>query len=143
MNPLRYVLLPFALALAGCPSAAEPNVALKGQRYAVEIVRDPAGRERGLMFREHMDADRGMLFVFDDDEVRSFWMHNTRIPLDILYFDAHARFVSGQFRVPPCLSAQCPSYPSTGPARYVLELNAGVGQKLDLKPGDALKLPAL
>jgi uncharacterized membrane protein (UPF0127 family) len=132
-----------ALTLAGCPGGG-PEVALKGHHYEVEIVSDPAGRERGLMFRDRMDAAHGMLIVFDDDAPRYFWMKNTRIPLDILYFDKDGRFVSGQFGVPPCGSGgnNCPTYPSTGAARYVLELNAGVGKALALAPGDPITLPA-
>jgi uncharacterized membrane protein (UPF0127 family) len=145
MSPIRILLLiVFALALAGCPASNEPSVTLKGRRYAVEIMSDPAGHERGLMFREHLDPDRGMLFVFPDLAPRAFWMKNTRIPLDILYFDGDAKFVSAMYAAPPCVSGgnACPSYPSTAPARYVLELNAGIGRALDLKPGDALTLPA-
>lgn len=132
-----------AVALAGCPTS-EPTVALKGQRFIVEVMSDPAGHERGLMFRDHMDDDHGMLFVFPDLEPRAFWMKNTRIPLDILYFDADAKFVSAMYGAPPCLSGgnACPSYPSLAPARYVLELNAGVGKRLNLARGDALTLPA-
>ena len=132
-----------ALTLAGCPGGG-PSVTLKGHRYDVEIVSDNAGRERGLMFRDQMEADHGMLFVFDDDAPRYFWMKNTRIPLDILYFDKDGRFVSGQFGVSPCPYGgdNCPTYPSTGAARYVLELNAGVGKALTLAPGDKLTLPS-
>lgn len=135
------VFLPLAFTLSGCP-ASEPTVTLKGHRYAVEIVNDEPGRERGLMFRDHLEDDRGMWFVFDDLAPRAFWMKNCRIGLDILFFDASYRFVSGAYRVPPCQAADCPSYPSAGPARYVLELNAGVGQKLALKPGDPITPPA-
>ena len=92
------------------------------------------------MFRENMPADHGMLFVFDDAQVRTFWMKNTHIPLDILYFDQNYKLVSAQQRVPPCLDSgnNCPGYPSEGAARYVLEVNAGMADKLGAKPGDVL-----
>jgi uncharacterized membrane protein (UPF0127 family) len=139
-------LLPLllCLVLAACPKApAEPVVKLAGQSFRVEIADDDAERSRGLMFRDRMDADRGMLFVFDDSAPRSFWMLNTRIPLDILYFDAQRRLVSLHSRVPPCGDARpCPTYPSRKAARYVLELNAGVAEQLGVRPGDSFSLTA-
>ena len=129
------------LGLGACAARASgPYVELKGHRYQVEIAADEASRERGLMFRESMPAEHGMLFVFDDTQVRTFWMKNTHIPLDILYFDQNYKLVSVQQRVPPCLDSgnNCPVYPSDGPAKYALELNAGTADKLGVKAGDAL-----
>ncbi|HTI96948.1 MAG TPA: DUF192 domain-containing protein [Rudaea sp.] len=130
-----------ALGLGACTARASgPYVELDGHRFQIEIAADEASRERGLMFRESMPADHGMLFVFDDAQVRTFWMKNTHIPLDILYFDQNYKLVSAQQRVPPCLNSgnNCPGYPSEGAAQYVLELNAGMADKLGIKPGDAL-----
>lgn len=128
------------LPLAGCAQSG-PEVTLKGQTYSVEIADDDAERTRGLMFRRELPAGNGMLFVFQSAEPQAFWMHNCYIPLDILYFDANAKFVNGHYNVPPCNSNQCPNYPSTGAARYVLELGGNVGRALALKPGDPLTLP--
>lgn len=129
------------LGLSACVARASgPYVELDGHRFQIEIAADDAARERGLMFRESMPADHGMLFVFDDAQVRTFWMKNTHIPLDILYFDKNYKLVSMQQRVPSCLNSggNCPVYPSEGPAQYVLELNAGTADRLGVKPGDAL-----
>lgn len=139
---LRIVIfLVLITVIAGCANL--PTVQLKGQTFKVDLARNDADRAKGLMFRTEMADDHGMLFVFPNEAPRSFWMKNTKIPLDILYFDADARFVSGQFNVPTCAGGdRCPSYPSDGPAKYVLELNAGVGKRLDLKSGDVLTVPA-
>jgi uncharacterized membrane protein (UPF0127 family) len=129
------------LGLGACAAhASGPYVELDGHRFQIEIAADDAARERGLMFRENMSADHGMLFVFDDAQVRTFWMKNTHIALDILYFDQNYKLVSVQQRVPPCLGSgnNCPVYPSEGAAQYVLELNAGLASKLGVKPGDVL-----
>jgi uncharacterized membrane protein (UPF0127 family) len=123
--------------LAACAKSG-PYVELKGQRYTVEIAADDAARAHGLMDRTQMDADHGMLFVFDDDAMRAFWMKNTKIPLDMLFFDADRRLVSVQPNVPPCVSDPCPAYSSGAPARYVLELDAGQAAKLGLTSGDEL-----
>jgi hypothetical protein len=131
----------FAASLAACSARATgPSVELKGQRFDVEIADTEAARERGLMFRDSMPADHGMLFLFDDSAVRTFWMKNCQMPLDILYFDEKYNLVSTQQRVPACRSDPCPVYPSEGAAKYVLELNAGTADKLGVKAGDALKV---
>ena len=92
------------------------------------------------MFRDAMDADRGMLFIHDTQEPQAYWMKNTKIALDILYFDNDHKLVSQQRDVPPCsLGDACPPYPSNAPARYVLELNAGQAEKLKLQDGALLK----
>ena len=81
-----------------------------------------------------------MLFIFPGETMRSFWMKNTRIPLDIFYFDDELKLVNVVRNAKPCRTRTCPSYPSTGPARYVLELNAGLAAELGVEPGDELKL---
>ncbi|HJR72511.1 MAG TPA: DUF192 domain-containing protein [Luteimonas sp.] len=138
-------LLFAALLLSGCASANSPWVELGGQRYTVEIADDDPERARGLMFREQMAPDHGMLFIHDAQEPLAYWMKNTKIPLDILYFDNDLKLVSRQVDVPPCtLGDNCPNYPSEGPARYVLELNAGEAARLKLQDGAVLKLsPAI
>jgi len=129
----------FAVASTACSvHAAGPTVELKGKRFDVEIADNQEARARGLMFRDSMPADHGMLFIFESPYVQTFWMKNTRIPLDILYFDSNYKLVSVQERVPPCRSDPCAQYPSTGPAQYVLELNSGMAEKLGAKPGDVL-----
>ena len=129
-----------ALLLSGCASGNSEWVELAGERYAVEVADDDAERARGLMFRDAMPADSGMLFIHDSEEPQAYWMKNTRIPLDILYFDSGRRLVSQQRDVPPCaLGDRCPPYPSDAPARYVLELNAGEAARLKLENGAELK----
>jgi uncharacterized membrane protein (UPF0127 family) len=140
MNLFRLLVLVSAFALGGCASAGGHWVELGGQRYQVELAQDDATRARGLMFRDEMAADHGMLFIHEREEPQAYWMKNTKIALDILYFDSQRRLVSQQRDVPPCtLGDGCPPYPSTAPARYVLELNAGQANRLQLKDGTELK----
>ena len=127
------------LALSAC-EASEPWVEAGGQRFFVEIAADDATRAQGLMFRDHMDEDRGMFFLFRREEPRSFWMMNTRIPLDIIYLDRELRIVSIAENARPCRRAPCPAYPSRGPAQFVLEVNAGQAAALGLAPGDQLRV---
>lgn len=143
----RYLLAALALATAGLASLAHAArdsawVELKGQRFQVEIADTDAARAQGLMQRTHLDDDAGMLFIFPDEQVRAFWMKNTLIPLDILYFDGAGELVSARLGAPPCTTVRCPGYASRGPARYVLELNGGRASALDLQPGDRLHIHA-
>lgn len=127
--------------MLGCASTDADWVELRGERYVVEIADDDASRAQGLMFRDRLAPGHGMLFIHDVEEVQAFWMKNTRIPLDILYFDAQLRLVSMSPRTPPCTAGnRCPLYPSAGPAQYTLEINAGEAARLGVQPGDALRL---
>lgn len=138
----RAVLLSLLVTLLVGTSACATGpsyVELKGQRFTVEIADDPDEQALGLMFRRSMEPDHGMLFIFPTEAPRSFWMKNTRIPLDIIYFSKELELVS-YVTARPCRTEACPGYPSEGPAMYVLELNAGKGSELGLAPGDRLEL---
>lgn len=134
-----------ASLLSGCASAGGSWVGLGKQRYVVELADDDAERARGLMFRDAMEPDHGMLFIHDSEEPQAYWMKNTRIALDILYFDGARKLVAQQRNVPPCtLGDRCPPYPSNAPARFVLELNAGQAERLGLEDGAELRFgPAI
>lgn len=137
---MRNVCLALAALICTACMAQEPHVVLKGERFSVELAHTVDEQALGLMFREEMADDHGMLFVFPVEGMRSFWMKNTRIPLDIFYFDADLKLVSVAENARPCKTRRCPSYPSKGPARYVLELNAGKAKELGVKPGDTLEM---
>jgi uncharacterized membrane protein (UPF0127 family) len=130
------VLAPaFLLALGGCASGGN-WVELGGHRYSVEVADNDEERTRGLMFRDQLAEGHGMLFIHDEEGPQAYWMKNTRIPLDILYFDNARKLVSQKRDVPPCtLGDACPPYPSDAPARYVLELNAGEAARIGLADG--------
>jgi len=135
-------LLLCVLMLITCTACAsgEPSVELGGKTFAVEIADTREKQALGLMFRDSMPDDQGMLFIFPNQAPRSFWMKNTRIPLDIMYFDKELKMVSISADTPPCKITRCPSYPSKAPAMYVLELNAGAAKKLGVGEGDKLTL---
>ncbi len=130
------------LVLITCAACASngSSVELGGKTFVVEIADTSEKQALGLMFRDSMEADQGMLFIFPKEVPRSFWMKNTRIPLDIMYFDKELTMVSISADTPPCKVRRCPSYPSEGPAMYVLELNAGMAKTLGVGVGDKLTL---
>jgi len=133
-------LFALVLACSSCASASGPWVALGGHRYSVEVTTTEAERARGLMFRDELPAGHGMLFIHEEEGPLAYWMKNTRIPLDILFFDRARHLVSQQRDVPPCdLGDACPPYPSDAPAIYVLELNAGEAERLQLQNGATIE----
>ncbi len=108
-------------------------------KMKVEIADSPAEQEKGLMFRKSLGKDRGMLFVFPDEQVRSFWMKNTLIPLSIAYIDAEGRIIDVQEM--KALDDQPPHYVSAEPAKYALEANKGFFEQRKVKVGNRVELP--
>ena len=91
------------------------------------------------MWRDRLDSDAGMLFVFGDETVRTFWMKNTPLPLDIIFIDAGGRVVNVAQATTPYSESPIRS---AGPARYVLEVNAGFARRHGIGPGSRVTLPA-
>jgi uncharacterized membrane protein (UPF0127 family) len=137
---MRFLLCVLMLVACTACASGEPRVELGGETFKVEIADTAEKQALGLMFRDSMPDDEGMIFIFPNEAPRSFWMKNTRIPLDIMYFDKDLKMVSISADTPPCRVSRCPSYPSTGPAMYVLELNAGKASELGVGPGDVLTI---
>jgi uncharacterized protein len=105
----------------------------------VEIADDTPEQMRGLMYRTALAEDRGMLFVFDEEQELSFWMKNTLIPLSIAFVDSEGRIVDIQDMKP--LDDDPPHYVSAEPARYALEVNRGFFEERGIKVGDSAELP--
>lgn len=95
-------------------------------------------RAQGLMFREKINEDQAMLFVFEEEDVHSFWMKNMHFAIDILWLDSQRRIVHIENSVPPCTKDPCPSYMPSAPAAFVLEVQAGFVQKHGLRQYDRL-----
>ena len=137
---MRILLLAIFLVLCSACLAREPSVVLKGERFTVELAETQEKQALGLMFRDSLPENHGMLFLFPAESRRNFHMKNTRIPLDIMFFGADLELVSVAENARPCRTRRCPTYSSEGPAKYVLELNAGKAAELGLRPGDPLEL---
>ena len=105
----------------------------------VEIADNIYEQTRGLMYRTALGEDRGMLFVFRDEEVRSFWMRDTLIPLSIAYIDPGGRITDILDMKP--LDDKPPHYVSSEPVQYALEVNQGFFEERGVKVGDHAELP--
>ncbi|MBV2168102.1 MAG: DUF192 domain-containing protein [Bdellovibrio sp.] len=133
----------FLLTSAHAGEFKTRKIKLGPKTLVVEIAETPAQHERGLMFRESLGPDEGMLFIFKNEETRFFWMKNTLIDLSIGYFDKSGTLVdiqemkSGKGIPEPQLA----SYPSAKPAKYALEMNKGWFDKNRIKIGSRLKFP--
>ena len=114
------------------------QISLGGHVFELEIAATPEERARGLMHRESLPQDAGMLFIFSQESTLNFWMKNTLIPLDILYIDSMGVVVDiqtmeTQIGAP---TSELRTYPSAAPAQYALEINAGLAAALGFEVED-------
>jgi uncharacterized protein len=126
-------------ALAASPAATPVCVAPDGVRIRLELASSEEERMLGLMFRDQLAADGGMLFIFDHDDRYPFWMKDTYIALDLVWLDKGGQVVEVRPGVQPCKSDPCPSYAPLKPGRAVLEVNAGYAGQHGLAPGAQLR----
>ncbi len=112
------------VAQAGLPVIEVEITNASGALYKVsaEVASTAQQHEAGLMNRESIAADSGMLFVFGDEQVRNFWMKNTLISLDVIFMDADKKIINIKQNAEPLSTAP---FASAGPAKYVLEVNGG------------------
>ncbi len=111
-------------------------VIIGADTVVVEVARTPDERSQGLKDRDFLAAGAGMIFVFDDEEVRSFWMQDTYIPLDIAYLDANARIIDIQQMEPESTRL----YTSSGPAMFALEVPQGWFSQMEIEVGAQAKI---
>jgi uncharacterized membrane protein (UPF0127 family) len=155
-RPAKSGLLPRAALLgmvllavtAARADAGEPVVAPLSDRRPVcirdicfdaEIAVTAAERSRGLMHRDVLPKDRGMLFVFPEEGRHSFWMKNTKIELDIIFIAVDRRVVSISRRAQPCRKDPCGLYSPEGNAAYVLEIAGGLAAAYGFAAGDVVE----
>lgn len=143
---LRYrrgvpALLFFAVFLAGASGcSADPSPAelfIGSHRFTVEIADTEESRARGLMFRQSLPQQHGMLFVFPDDSRRSFWMRDTSIPLSIAFIRRDGVITEIYDMQPYSLEP----VNSVAEVRFALEVNQGEFRRLGIRPGDRVQLP--
>jgi uncharacterized protein len=139
---MRTAVVLLLLLVSGCDSAAAARVLLQpasGEPVPVdvEIAATPEARQLGLMYRERLDPGKGMLFVFPQLAPQSFWMKNTKIPLDILFIDDAGKIVRLHARTTPFSEA---GLPSGAPVRFVLEVPGGYCADVGIREGDTVRL---
>jgi uncharacterized membrane protein (UPF0127 family) len=147
LRRLRWLVAVAPLLAAGAAAAASVafeqsplTIAAAYDRFEfqVEMAVSPAQRSQGLMFRESLEEDRGMLFDFGEPQRATMWMRNTYVPLDMLFIDEHGRITQIAADAQPLSDAVIASRDQV---RAVLELKGGVSAKLGIKPGDRVIHP--
>jgi uncharacterized membrane protein (UPF0127 family) len=130
--------------LIGCQSSTQPNsnlpttrMTLGSKQFTIEIANTDSTREFGLMKRDSMPADHGMIFVFGDERPQAFWMKNTRIDLDIVFINNSGKVVS----IKQMQAYDLRSVPSDAPVRYAIELNLNAAADAGIKVGDHVDIP--
>jgi uncharacterized membrane protein (UPF0127 family) len=108
------------------------------KKITVEIADTHEKQLRGLMFRKSIPVDFGMLFVYDDEDIRGFWMKNTLVYLDLIFLDRNKQVVDMIVDVPPCKADPCETYVSEKKAKYVIELRGGRAKELNIKIADSV-----
>jgi uncharacterized membrane protein (UPF0127 family) len=119
------------------PTLPTTTMHLGNADFTIEIANTDPTREFGLMKRDDMAPTHGMIFVFGEEQPRSFWMKNTRFPLDILYLDSTGKIVS----IKQMKAYDLTAVPSDAPAKYAIELNFGTAKNYGIKVGDQVDIP--
>lgn len=109
--------------------------------FQVELATTPKELQFGLMYRKELADDQGMLFIFERPAIQSFWMKNTYIPLDIIFISDDWRIINIAENSGPCLLDPCTMYYSSGPAKYVLEIKAGLSKEKQIQVGNQVYWP--
>jgi len=136
---MRKVLFIFLLVfLISCTK--NDILEINNVKIDIEIAQTDYTRQQGLMFRKEMGKNQGMLFVFDEEKPRSFWMKNTYLALDIIFLDKDMKVVSIVEGMEPCKETECPTYESKVPTMYALEVNSGFVKENNIKEGMTAKL---
>lgn len=142
LRPLFLCLLALAYGCDKAPTAASGLATIQMQignnSFTLEVADNERDRKYGLMRRDSMPADHGMIFAFNREAPLSFWMRNTLIPLDILYLDHTGKIVSIKQMLPRVESG----VPSDEPAQFAIELNQGAAESAGAKVGQTLAIPS-
>ncbi len=125
-----------ALLLISPSCQAGNQVCVKSHCFNVELAQTRDEMIKGLQFRQELDKDSGMLFIFPQSYKMSFWMKDTLIPLDIIWLNYEKKIVHIAKSVQPCRVNPCPSYAPANNAMYVLEINSGLSEQYDFNVGD-------
>ena len=140
MTVIQVVITLGVLIGVACADSDGPAIEIDGSRFDVEIADTPEERSRGLSGRESLPDSSGMLFVYRQSRVPSFWMKDMLIPLDFVWIGEECSVVDLHTDVPPpapgTSSASLPTYRPGSPVKYVLEINAGKVGELGIEIGD-------
>ncbi len=135
------VIIAILAGVAACMHASEIRsipLYIDSHKFTIEVADNSELRARGLMFREKVADDGGMILAYTYEDILSIWMKNCKVHLDIVYINKHKQVVDIYHNVPPCKKEPCDSYPTRVAAQYVLELRANRAKEIGLEIGDTV-----
>ncbi len=136
----KQVLLFLLLAVVFISACTQQDyVLMNGSKVKVEIANSAQEKSIGLMHRPSLEQNAGMLFMFQDEEIRTFWMKNTLIPLDMIFISKGLKVVD-VIEAEPCREDPCALYTGNERAQYVLEVNRGYAREHHISIGSPVKL---
>lgn len=148
---LRFLSVSLLLLLAACQTRTEPSgedlrmrtlTMPTGEQIRAEVLIRPEEVMRGMMFRPSLPPDRGLLFIHRRPGRYSYWMHNVKVPLDIIWLDKDRNVVEVSLSTPPCQEqdpVKCPQYGGKVDSRFVLELAGGMAAKYNVAVGSRIE----
>ncbi len=119
------------------------EVVIGDQLIKAEVASTPEEKTRGLMERQNLGTNEGMLFVYDSEGLYAFWMKNTKIPLDMIWIDSEHKIVDIKRNAQPCTVLACPTHAPKTPALYILEVNGGWTETNSINPGEYVRFQLL
>ena len=118
-------------------------VKIKEKPFLMEIAKTSEERKLGLMYKESLDSNKGMIFIYNKEKKHPFWMKNTMIPLDIIWLNKSKKVVYISKNTQPCKQNDCLRIKPNRISIYVLEINANLSDKLGLSIGDLIEFDDL
>ena len=116
------------------------NILINNHVFNVELAISATERSRGLMHRKSLAPNSGMLFIYSKPQIISFWMKETLIPLDLIFFDANGQLIEIHHNIQPCEVTTCKTYTNKKPAQFALELAGGAAKKFGIKAGSGFSI---
>jgi len=120
-------------------NTATRQVCFSSACISAEVADTPERRAQGLMFRDSLPEDSGMLFIFETESLHPFWMKNTLIPLDMIWIDSELKIVHIEYAV-PCTASECETYGPGSPSKYIIEVNGGFTGEHGVGVGDVITI---
>jgi uncharacterized membrane protein (UPF0127 family) len=139
MRSLFIIIIALFFSLSVCSAGAMKRVCFSDVCVEAQVSETDAQRNLGLMFRDYLPAQEGMLFIFPAEDKYSFWMKNMKFSLDMIWIDSNKKIVDIKTDIPPCLDL-CENYTPGFKAMYVLEVNAGFVKKYSIGVGDTVSM---
>ena len=132
----KFIILFLLVLISAC---SQNKVIINKNIIKVEVADTPEERSHGLMFRESLCDNCGMLFVFENEDYHNFWMKNTIIPLDMIFISEDNKIID-IIQAEPCKEDPCQVYKPKEKAKYILEVNKEYSSSNNLRTGDNVKI---